>query len=217
MAGQGPSRRELLQAMAVAAAASSFSGFSRWNFALADSMDHHAGEPVNPLHTRPIYTPQFFTPLEYKIIDELSDLILPPVAAESAADARSVHSARQPGARDVGVAEFIDFTVSSDPALQPPFRDGLRWLNQAAAPGHSFIDISRKQQCAILDRLAFVKQHRENEKAGQQFFALARRYTVMGFYTTREGLESLKFPGLSFYSTSPGCTHPDNPEHAGLS
>jgi hypothetical protein len=69
---------------------------------------------------------------------------------------------------------------------------------------------------ALLERLAYKSKHRPNETTGQQFFLLFRRYTVMGFYTTRVGLESLDFPGLKFYSESPGCPHHDNPEHTGL-
>jgi hypothetical protein len=67
-----------------------------------------------------------------------------------------------------------------------------------------------KQQVAPL-RCAPVPR-----QAGQQFFQLVCRYIVMVFYTTRIGLESLGFPGLSFYATSPGCTHHGNPEHIGL-
>ena len=34
-----------------------------------------------------------------------------------------------PGAKEAGVAEFIDFMVASDPEVQYPFRMGLAWLN----------------------------------------------------------------------------------------
>jgi gluconate 2-dehydrogenase gamma chain len=119
-----------------------------------------------------------------------------------------------PGAKAAGVAEFIDFMVFNEPDLQGPFRDGLQWLDQAGAG--AFINLPGETRHAILERLAYRAKHRESEKAGQEFFQLMRRYTVMGFYTTRIGLESLDYPGLTFYSTSPGCTHPDNPEHVGL-
>ena len=76
--------------------------------------------------------------------------------------------------------------------------------------------IGSAQQHALLERLAYKAHQRETEKAGQQFFRLFRRYTVMGFYTTRIGLESLDYPGLKFYAASPGCTHTGNPEHLGL-
>jgi gluconate 2-dehydrogenase gamma chain len=197
LAGQGPSRRELLQALTLASAAAAFPGFSRWSHALAEQ------------HTvQPAYRPQFFSPAQYQAVEQIAELILPPTqdAARKAL----------PGAREAGVAEFIDFMVFSDPKLQPEFLHGLRWLDHAAAPAGSFSQLSSAQQYALLERLAYKAHHRETEKAGQQFFRLIRRYTVIGFYTTRIGLESLDYPGLKFYSASPGCTHPGNPEHIGI-
>ena len=122
----------------------------------------------------------------------------------------------QPGASEAGVAEFIDFMVFSDPSLQPEFHHGLQWLDHAAAPAPTFFQSAPAQQHALLERLAYKAHQRQAEKAGQQFFRLFRRYTVMGFYTTRIGLESLDYPGLKFYAASPGCTHAGNPEHLGL-
>ena len=214
MAGQGPSRRELLQALGLAAAASTFTGFSRWNYAFAeDEMQHH--HPAGPAKrvVRPLYHPQFFSAAEYKNVEVLADLILPSTTTPNAKTGRS---SIQRGAKDAGVAEFIDFIVFSNPGTQRPFRDGLQWLDSASTPATTFAKLPAAQQTALLERLAYKAKHRDGEKAGQQFFLLMRKYTVMGFYTTRAGLESLDYPGLTFYGTSPGCTHADNPEHAGL-
>jgi len=207
MAGQAPSRRELLQALTLAGLASTFCGFSRWSYALAEEVDphHHQDAPVQIAHAA--YTPQFFSPHEYRTVEVLADLILP--ATEDGS-----HQL-QPGAKQAGVAEFIDFMVSSDPSLQPQFRDGLAWLDKASEPA-GFAALSREQPNALLERLAYKAKHRESEKTGQQFFRLFRKYTVMGFYTSRIGLESLDYPGLKFYGASPGCTHEGNPEHIGL-
>jgi gluconate 2-dehydrogenase gamma chain len=208
MAGQAPSRRELLQALTLAGLASTFSGFSRWSYALGEEVDphHHQEAPVQIAHAA--YTSQFFSPTEYRTVEVLADLILP--ATED-----SSHQP-QPGAKDAGVAEFIDFMVYSDPSLQPQFRNGLTWLGNASKPAASFAALSAEQQNALLERLAYKAKYRESEKAGQQFFLLFRKYTVMGFYTSRIGLESLDYPGLRLYSESPGCTHEGNPEHIGL-
>jgi gluconate 2-dehydrogenase gamma chain len=153
-----------------------------------------------------VYEPQFFSPGQYACIEVLTDLILPAMQDAS-------HKLL-PGAKEAGVAEFIDFMVLSDATLQAPFREGLQSLDRAA--GAPFASLDGVAQTAVLERLAYKAKHREGEKAGQQFFQLIRRYTVMGFYTTRIGLKSLDYPGLTFYSTSPGCTHHDNPEHVGL-
>jgi gluconate 2-dehydrogenase gamma chain len=197
LAGQGPSRRELLQALTLASAAAAFSGFSRWSHALAEQ------------HTlQPVHRPQFFSSSQYQTVEQIAELILPPT--------HDAAGKPQPGAREAGVAEFIDFMVFSDPSLQPEFLHGLQWLDHAAEPAPTFFQLASAQQHAILERLAYKAHQRETEKAGQQFFRLFRKYTVIGFYTTRIGLESLDYPGLKFYSASPGCTHSGNPEHLGL-
>ncbi|HSU61138.1 MAG TPA: gluconate 2-dehydrogenase subunit 3 family protein [Bryobacteraceae bacterium] len=95
-----------------------------------------------------------------------------------------------PGARDAGVSEFIDFMVAHDPDIQQPFRSGLRSLQEG--------NLSPERLLAA------------------PFFKLLRRYTVMGFYTTRIGLEQLDFPGLKMYSKSPGCPHTNDREHKHL-
>ena len=146
--------------------------------------------------------PQFFLPAEYKTIQVLTELILP--------------SDDGPGAKEAGVSEFIDFIVNSDASLQGPFRSGLKWLDDAAGNQQSFVGLPQEEQRKILDRLAYKKYERAQDKSGREFFALARRYTVMGFYTSKIGLVALDYPGLKFYSTSPGCPHPDNPEHVGI-
>jgi hypothetical protein len=211
LAGQGPSRRELLQALTLASAASTFSGFSRWSFAFAESGTQHDHGGASPAIVNSVYRPQFFSPSQYGTVELLAELILPAVPTTEATSPKP-----QPGAREAGVAEFIDFMVFSDATLQTPFRDGLQWLDRASAPAADFVSLTAIQQNALLERLAYKAKQQESEKAGQQFFLLFRKYTVMGLYTTRAGLESLDYPGLTFYATSPGCTHAGNPEHVGL-
>ena len=194
MGCQGPRRRELLQALSLASAASAFPGFSRWCFAFGEAN----AQP-------PVYRPQFFSAGQYQTVEVLADLILPTT--------RDGAGKLQPGAREAGVADFIDFMAFSDETLQQPFRDGLQWMDHAGTA--DFVHLSAGEQNALLERLAYKARHRVDEKKGQLFFQLFRKYTVMGFYTTRIGLESLDYPGLTFYATSPGCTHHGNPEHVG--
>ncbi len=198
MAGQGLERREILRAMALAAAASQFPGFSRWAFACG-----HVGIPAG--QARPTsYNPQFFTPSEYEVVERLSEMILP--------------SDGSPGAREAGVSEFIDFMVFSDPGVQYRFRYGLTWLNTRSEElyGKTFGGLTAEEQSDILQHLAYKDHYRPGENEGREFFKLIREYTIMGFYTSRIGLEQLDYPGLKFYSKSPGCPHPDDPEHLHL-
>ena len=184
--------------MALAAGAARFGGFVRWTFAC----DHLSAADVQ---VRPAqYTPRFFTPAEYRTVERLSEMILP--------------SDGTPGAREAGVSEFIDFMVFSDPAVQYRFRYGLTWLD-ARAEGlrrKPFHDLPPDQQNELIEHLAYKDRYRPGEEDGRAFFKLIREYTVMGFYTSRIGLEQLDFPGLKFYSESPGCPHPNDPEHKHL-
>lgn len=165
MANQGPDRRAILEMLSLAAIAGQFNGFSRWAYAAAPAE-----------RAAPAYKPQFFTEQEYALLDVLTEMIIP--------------RDETPGARDAGVAEFIDFMVAHDPEIQQPFRDGLSSLQ------------NRKISTEVLLRAPVFK--------------LLRRYTVMGYYTTRIGLEELDFPGLKMYSKSPGCPHTNDREHKQL-
>ncbi|MGC1450052.1 MAG: gluconate 2-dehydrogenase subunit 3 family protein, partial [Candidatus Sulfotelmatobacter sp.] len=112
MAGQGIQRREVLRILGTAAAAAQFPGFSRWAFACG-----HIGNAR--LQIKPaVYHPQFFTAAEYAIVERLTEIIIP---TDSTA-----------GAKEAGVAEFIDFMVANTSEVQYAFRTGLTWLNAHA-------------------------------------------------------------------------------------
>src|SRR5215469_9003916 len=102
MAGQGVRRREVLRILGTAAAVAHFPGFRRWAFACGHV--GHAAVDIKPAEYRPL----FFTPSEYAAVERLADVIIP--------------SDRTPGAKEAGVAEFIDFMVANTPDVQYPFR-----------------------------------------------------------------------------------------------
>jgi gluconate 2-dehydrogenase gamma chain len=198
MAGQGIERRKVLQIMGTAAAAAQFPGFSKWAFACG-----HAGK-LTPEIKPAAYRPQFFTAPEYATVQRLAEIIIP--------------SDQTPGAREAGVAEFIDFMVSRDADAQYNFRTGLTWLNAHSARAHSkhFLELGSDQQLALLEPLAFKEKSRPGEKDGRQFFSLMREFTVTGFYTSEIGYKELDHPALKFYDASPECPHKDDPEHLHL-
>jgi gluconate 2-dehydrogenase subunit 3-like protein len=200
MAGQGLERREVLRIMALAAAASSFPGFSRWSFACG-----HAAPGLLQVK-RKAYTPQFFSPGEYATVERLAELIIP--------------SDDGPGAREAGVSEFVDFMVASDPKVQVRFRYGLTWLDARAQALHGapFRELEAAPQTEILGRLAYRDRYLSGEEEGRAFFKMMRERTLMGFYTSKVGLQQLDYPGLrSHYPALPGCPHPDDPEHRRIS
>jgi gluconate 2-dehydrogenase gamma chain len=198
MAGQGLERREVLRILAMASVAAQFPGFRRWAFAC-----EHVRADSSQIKDAS-YSPKFFTPAEYATVERLTEMIIP---ADGGA-----------GSREAGVNEFVDFMVWSDPSLQYKFRFGLGWLDAHSERLHSknFMGLGPEQQNEILRRLAYKKEFRDGEEDGRVFFRLMREYTVMGFYTSRVGLEELDYPGLKFYSESPSCPHVNDREHLHL-
>jgi len=199
MAGQGIQRREILRILGTAAAVAQFPGFSKWTFACG-----HVGNAA--LQIKPaVYHPQFFSSTEYGLVERLADMIIP--------------SDGTPGAREAGVAEFIDFMVAADPEVQYAFRTGLTWLNAHSERrlGKRFLDLPPEQQTSLLEPLAYKEKARPGEDEGREFFHRFREYTVNGFYTSEIGFKELDSPALKFYAESPECPHKDDPEHLHVS
>ncbi|HVR70622.1 MAG TPA: gluconate 2-dehydrogenase subunit 3 family protein [Vicinamibacteria bacterium] len=74
------------------------------------------------------------------------------------------------------------------------------------------------RQEELIGALAYKARWREGEEDGRAFFALLRDYTVMGYYTSKVGMEALGAPGLrQHYPGPPGCPHPADPAHCRLS
>jgi hypothetical protein len=140
MAGQGIDRREILRALALAAAASRFPGFDRWIFA----HDHSRASGRETARSGAgSYVPQFLSAHEYATIARLAELIIPGDGS--------------PGAVEAGVSEFIDFMAASDPKIQFRFRYGLGWLDAHGLRlyGYAFVDLTAAQQTEILEHLVF--------------------------------------------------------------
>ncbi len=219
MGGQGVERREILRYIGIAAVASSFPGFSKWAFACPQ--DH---PKVSSQVGAASYKPLFFSPQQYQMVEHLAEMIIP--------------EDDSPGAKQAGVAEFIDFMVanrapvstsrdirSTDDAIaagneaQNRFLAGLDWIN---ARSHSefkreFMDCTPEQQNSLVEELAYKAKFKPTTESGRAFFQMMRDYTVVGYYTTKIGLQSIGYPGLrTVWPKMPGCPHPDDPEHAHL-
>lgn len=222
MGGQGIERREILRFIGIASLAATFPGFSKWSFACAQEHVHTAVAAAGPAAGP--YKPLFFDTAQYRMIERLAELILP--------------SDDTPGAKEAGVAEFIDFMVanrvpvtgrrdvrSTEDAIemgeeaQQQFVSGLGWMNARSKSEFSreFMDCTKEQQVQLLEELACKAKFKPTTERGREFFQIMRDYTVVGYYTTRIGLESLGYPGLRpVWPKMPGCSHPNDPEHAFL-
>ena len=73
---------------------------------------------------------------------------------------------------------------------------GLGWLDttMTARAGSDFVSATPAQQTALLDVIAFKKNASPEIDAGIDFFVLARRMTVDGFYTSEPGIRDV-IPG----------------------
>jgi hypothetical protein len=218
LGGQGIERREILRYIGIATVAASFPGFSKWAFACS-----HSSAPM-PSIPKSAYEPMFLSAQQYRLVEHLADIIIP-------AD-------DTPGARQAGVAEFIDFMLANRVAVsggreirstadaieagddaQVRFLSGLNWINARSHSefGKDFMDCTTEQQNGMLEELAYKDKFKPNTESGRAFFQMIRDYTVVGYYTTRIGLESIGYPGLrELWPSMPGCSHPDDPEHLKL-
>jgi gluconate 2-dehydrogenase gamma chain len=220
MGGQGIERRDALRFIGIASVAATFPGFSQWAFACSHTDGHQSAVSTS----KQPYKPLFFSPEHFRLIEHLSEMIIP-------AD-------DTPGAKEAGVAEFIDFMVANRVPVsaryeirsaqdsirqgedaQQRFLAGLGWLNARCNGefGHKFLDCTAEQQKGLLEVLAYKAKYKPTTETGREFFQMMRDYTVVGYYTTKIGLESLGYPGLrTAWPKMPGCTHLDDPEHVHL-
>jgi gluconate 2-dehydrogenase gamma chain len=220
MGGQGVERREILRFIGIASVAATFPGFHQWAFACSDHPAHDSNGRSATLG----YTPLFFSAPHYRMVEHVAEMIIP-------AD-------DTPGAKDAGVAEFIDFMVANRVPVSPrydirttqdaiqqgndaqaQFIAGLDWINARCKSefGKQFLDTSPDQQNSLLEELAYKAKFKPTTESGRDFFQLIRDYTIVGYYTSKIGLESLGYPGLRVvWPKMPGCTHLNDPEHAHL-
>ena len=221
MGGQGIERRDILRFIGIASIAGTFPGFDKWAFACAQSHVHEtavtaAHGPAGP------YKPLFFNAQQFQMIEHIAEMVLP--------------SDDTPGAKEAGVAEFIDFMVANRVPVsarrdvrctqdaielgneaQNRFVSGLDWMNARSKSefGHVFMECTAEQQKSLLEELAYKAKFKPTTESGRQFFQLIRDYTVVGYYTTKIGLESLGYPGLRVvWPSMPGCSHVNDREHA---
>jgi gluconate 2-dehydrogenase subunit 3-like protein len=218
--GQGIDRREVLRYISIASVAGAFPGFSKWAFACSEQHTATAAQPARPA----AYTPLFFAADQYRMVEHLAALIIP--------------DDDTPGAKQAGVPEFIDFmlanrvpvstsrdirstadAIAAGDAAQSRFVFGLEWMNARCQSefARPFMRCTAEQQNSVLEELAYKSKFTPATEAGRAFFQMVRDYTVVGYYTTKIGLETLGYPGLQTVWTSmPGCSHPDDPEHVKL-
>ena len=133
----------------------------------------------------PAAAPAFFTPEEFALVDELSDMIIP-------ADEHS------PGARAAKAAAYIDARLDGawDDRDRARWRDGLGLVDRLAreATGTSFLQASPDARLAILMRMA--QNEARPEKPEELFFADLKARVVHAYYTSEIGIhQEMEYKG----------------------
>ncbi len=124
------------------------------------------------------WEPQFLTLEQGKMVSLIAERIIP--ATET------------PGAKDVGVPEFIDLMLKDyyEGKDQKRFLEGLAKVESDAQSAHGkpFVQLNPEEQDAILtkfDRVAFDTN--KNGVDDQPFFTMVKELTLLGYFTSEVG------------------------------
>ena len=111
--------------------------------------------------------PLFFTKEEFALLDCLTDMIIP-------TDANS------PGAREAGVAAFIDKTTAEAflPEQKQHWRKGL-------AP---YLPLNKADRIAMLTKLAANEHHAQTD--AEHFFGQLKQTTAFAYYSSNIGIHT---------------------------
>ncbi|PYP47069.1 MAG: transcriptional initiation protein Tat [Gemmatimonadetes bacterium] len=180
-------RREVVALLATAPMAAAFP----WT---AESVREASARAQEALARGTPYEPKQFTPHEWETVRLLVDLILPK-------DERSA------SATEAGVPEFMDFMLGDDPDLQTPVRGGLAWLDHECADRYAktFVTCTAAERTAVLDDVAWPAKAKPEHAAGVAFFNRFRDLTASGFFSSRIGVQDLRYVGNTFMSEWNGC------------
>ena len=163
----------MLEMLAKAAVASQFPGFSRWAF--GQQHEHAANATRRPHGELPALV---LLPLRIPHHRHSHRPIIPQTKAPALK--RQASASSSTSWPPMVKRKFSSPCVTASSGSNRPRRKLRR----------NFAELSPEQQTEILKRVAYrdiaVRGHRE----GRTFFRLIRRYTVMGYYTSRVGLGS---------------------------
>jgi hypothetical protein len=143
-------------------------------------------------------TGRFFTPAQHRLVDELSETIIP----------KDSHSG---GAKDAKVVDFIDQHVgqSGDKDQQELWRDGLRLIDSMSQhyTGKTFLDGSAEDRVAVLTVLS--DNEHMTDVTEVRFYNELKELTVLGYYTSSIGIhDELEYKGNRYNQEFIGCDDP---------
>ena len=173
-------RRKAVQILATVPLAAAF----RWP---PESVREAAARTRDALARAAPYEPKHFTAHEWDTVRRLVDVIIP-------------KDDRSGSATDAGVPEFMDFMLGDDPDLEMPIRGGLAWLDHECDDRWSktFVACSDAERTALVDDIAWPKQAKPQYAAGVAFFNGFRDLTASGFFSSKLGVQDLRYIGNTF-------------------
>jgi len=125
----------------------------------------------------PVPSPKFFTPAEFALVDELSDMIIPTDVTSG-------------GARAAGVAAYIDghLAESFEPEPQTRWRAGLRAVEDLSREqsGKAFMESTPAQRLALLTGIAAGES--DPKSPAERFFKEIKGATIQAYYTSKIGI-----------------------------
>jgi gluconate 2-dehydrogenase gamma chain len=185
------SRRTALKSLAAAPVAAAMA----WTPAEASQAQRRAQQAKTEAEKQgAAYQPKFFTPHEYATVGIMVDLIIP-------------KDERSGSATDAGVPEFMDFMMTDEPRRQTAMRGGLAIIDRLCEQRFDkrFVDCSDTQRRAVLDDIAFPGKATPATSQAVAFFSSFRDLTASGFWSSKMGVDDLKYMGNSYVREWKGC------------
>lgn len=190
---RGISRRDVLRNLTVSAAGGSVLQVIP---ARAAMLAHELIQTEKSASLAGTYSPKFFPAHQYQTLVLLCDMIIPKDEVSG-------------GAVEARAPEFIDLLTSENEEYQAVLGGGLMWLDNFCTDRYecTFPDCSPAQQKEALDLIAYRENAKEDASLTQgiAFFAKLRLMTCAGFYTSKIGIEDLKYIGNTAVAQFPGC------------
>ena len=115
---------------------------------------------------------------------------------------------RSGSATDAGVPEYMDFLMSDGSDGQRiAMRGGLAWLDIQCHKGFgkSFTQCDAAERATVLDAIAWPARAAPDMSQGVAFFTSFRDLTAAGFFSSRMGVEDLRYQGNTFVPEWKGC------------
>jgi len=159
------------------------------------------------------YVPKFFTRHEYQTVRVLVDYIIP-------------RDERSGSATDAGVPQYMDFVLSDQtPPPGPPnptprfyvaptasqinVRGGLAWLDNECAnrfgAGKTFLTVTDTERRQVLDDIAWPEKAKPELSHGVAFFTRMRDMTAAGFFSSKMGVQDIRYMGNMPMAKWDGC------------